>query len=91
LGNEYNCGICAVGQAVGAADNKQWITLADIYESRVAIQGELDYAIGIGKLIEQQGRENFRYINISKNKLKDGMTSKFTTYFDKERCVWRPV
>jgi hypothetical protein len=90
FGNEYNCGVIAVEQAVGEAENKQWLTLADIYGSRVAIQGELDYAIGIGKLIEQKGRENFRYINVSKNKLMDGVTTRFTTFFDKERCVWRP-
>jgi hypothetical protein len=89
FGNEYNCAITAVEQAVGDAEDKQWLTLADIYGSRVAIQGELDYAIGIGKKLEK-GRENFRYINISKNKLLDGVTSAFTTYFDKERCVWRP-
>jgi hypothetical protein len=91
LSTEYKCGMCIIDQAIGVADNKQWLTLADIYESRVAVQGELDYAIGIGKLIEKQGRENFRYVNISKNKLKDGMTAKFTTYFDAERCVWRPI
>lgn len=90
LMNEYKCAGFAVEQAVGDAENKQWITLADIYGSRVAIQGELDWAIGIGKLIEQKGRENFRYINVSKNKLKDGVTTSFTTFFDKERCVWRP-
>jgi hypothetical protein len=88
LGNEYNCAMVAVEQAIGDAENKQWITLADIYGSRVAIQGELDYAIGIGKKLEK-GREDFRYVNISKNKLKDGITSAFTTFFDKPRCVFR--
>jgi hypothetical protein len=87
---EYDCAIICVEQAVGDAEDRQWINLSDIYGSRVAIQGELDYAIGIGKKLEK-GRENFRYINVSKNKLKDGITTSFTTYFDKERCIWRPV
>ena len=90
LGKEHNCAIICIEQATGDAEFKQWINLADIYGSRVAIQGELDYAIGIGKTNER-GRENFRYVKISKNKLLDGVTTAFPTYFDKERCVWKPV
>lgn len=91
LGVEYDTAIISVEQAVGTAINKQWLDLGDVYESRVAIQGELDYAIGIGQIIEQKGREQFRYLNICKNKLKDGDKPKITVYFDKERCVWRPI
>lgn len=91
LAREYECAIICLEQAIGDAENKQWLDLSDIYGSRVAIQGELDYGIGIGKLANQQGRENFRYIRINKNKLKDGVTTAFTTYFDKERCIWKAV
>jgi hypothetical protein len=91
LGVEYDTAVVAVEQAIGAAANKQWLELSDVYESRVAIQGELDYALGIGQIIEQPGREKFRYINVCKNKLKDGVKPRITVFFDNERCVWRPI
>lgn len=90
LMNEYNCAGVAVEQAVGDAENKPWLTLADIYGSRVAVQGELDWAIGIGKTLDQRGNpNNNRYINLCKNKLKDGETGHLgVAYFWKEKCLW---
>ncbi len=91
LGVTTDTAIIALEQAASTSVGKQWLDLADVYESRVAIQGELDWAIGIGKRVEQQGQEKFRYINVCKNKLKDGKKEGFTVYFDNERCVFRPV
>jgi hypothetical protein len=89
---EYDTSIVCLAQGVGEAENRKWLKLSDIYGSRVAIQGELDYAIGIGRLLDCKAyEENFRYINIPKNKLLDGETGKFTTLFEKERCSWKPV
>jgi len=91
LAVEYNCAIITIEQGVGEAENRQWLKLSDIYNSRVGLQGELDYAIGIGKIIEQKGRENLRYFHVSKNKLFNGDRTRFGMHFDHERCLWRPV
>jgi replicative DNA helicase len=87
----YDTSIISLMQGVGEAENRKWLKLSDIYGSRVAIQGELDYAIGIGRRIDDAARENFRYINIPKNKLMEGETGKFTTLFTKETCNWRSI
>lgn len=83
---EYNCAIVCVEQAISDGEFKQWLTLSDIYGSRVAIQGELDWALGIGKVEE---KSNKRFFNVCKNKLKDGEKSKFVVRFDEDRCRWR--
>jgi hypothetical protein len=88
---EFDTSIICLMQGVGDAENRKWLKLSDIYGSRVAIQGELDYAIGIGRRIDDASRENFRYINIPKNKLLEGETGKFITEFVKEKCVWRAI
>lgn len=88
---EYDTSIICLAQGVGEAENRKWLKLSDIYGSRVAIQGELDYAIGIGRLIDEQYQENFRYINIPKNKLMEGETGRFQTVFTKELCKWEAV
>jgi hypothetical protein len=88
---EFNTSIISLMQGVGEAENRKWLKLSDIYGSRVAIQGELDYAIGIGRRIDDASRENFRYINIPKNKLLEGETGKFMTEFTKEACQWRAI
>lgn len=88
---EYDTSIICLAQGVGEAENRKWLKLSDIYGSRVAIQGELDYAIGIGRTLDDQYTENFRYINIPKNKLKDGETGRFQTVFTKEQCKWEEI
>ncbi|MHA2063943.1 MAG: hypothetical protein ACXABY_06115, partial [Candidatus Thorarchaeota archaeon] len=64
MAEEFNCAIVTVEQGIGEANKRQWIELTDIYNSRVGIQGELDYAVGIGKLADENKR-NFRYFNVS--------------------------
>jgi hypothetical protein len=88
MAEQFNCAIITVEQGVGEANRKQWVELTDIYNSRVGIQGELDYAVGIGKSTDQN-KEFSRYFNVSKNKLFNGEKRKFTTHFDEERCVWK--
>jgi hypothetical protein len=91
MAEQFNTAIITVEQGVGEANNRQWLQLTDIYNSRVGLQGELDYAVGIGKLTEHEARKNFRYFNVVKNKLFDGQKAKFPTYFDEERCIWKPI
>jgi hypothetical protein len=91
LAVEYDCAIITVEQGTGESENRQWLKMSDIYNSRVGLQGELDYAVGIGKLTEQKGRENIRYFHVSKNKLLNGDKAKFAMLFDQERCAWKPI
>jgi hypothetical protein len=91
LAKKFNTSIISLMQGVGEAENRKWLKLSDIYGSRVAIQGELDYAIGIGRRIDDAKRENFRYINIPKNKMLEGETGKFPVLFTKETCSWESL
>jgi hypothetical protein len=88
LAGKYDCAIIGVSQGVGDAENTKWLKLSDIYGSRVAIQGALDYGIGIGRVIKDPAKEDFRYIHVPKNKLNDGEGGKVTTYFNKTICLW---
>lgn len=87
----YNTAIIVLAQAVGEAENKRWLKLSDMYGSRVSMQGELDYAIGIGRIVDDPTKEEIRFIHVSKNKLLDGATCKFSTHFVKERCQWQEI
>jgi hypothetical protein len=87
----YDCSIICLAQAVGEAENKKWLRLSDIYSSRVAIQGELDYAIGIGRRIEDAHTEQIRYFHVPKNKMLEGESAKFPVTFVREKCLWIPT
>lgn len=58
-------GVC---QASGSAEDKMWLTMDDVAESKTSKQAEADWIIGIGK-VHDQNKKNFRYFNICKNKL----------------------
>lgn len=88
MAEQFNTAIITVEQGVGEAINREWLKLTDIYNSRVGLQGELDYAVGIGRKVDKPSQENIRFFHVSKNKLFDGATVKFHTHFDKERCLW---
>jgi len=89
LAKTYNCTIIGVAQGKGECEDKKYLNLSDIYGSRVAIQGELDWAIGIGRIISDPVYENQRYINIPKNK--EGDNAKFVVTFDRHLCQWKEV
>jgi hypothetical protein len=91
LANKHDCAIIGVSQGVGEAENKKWLKLSDIYGSRVAIQGALDYGIGIGRRVDDPAKADLRYINIPKNKLHDGAGGKFVVHFTRDTCLWRIV
>jgi hypothetical protein len=88
---KYNCSVICLAQAVGEAENKKWLRLSDIYGSRVAIQGELDYAIGIGRRVEDATTEMIRFFHVPKNKMLEGESTKFPATFHKEKCLWVPA
>lgn len=91
MANKWDCAIIGVSQGVGDAENKKFLKLSDIYGSRVAIQGALDYAIGIGRKTDDPTLEETRYIHVPKNKLHDGDGGRFTCHFDRIRARWEEI
>lgn len=67
LAKKY-CPVIGVCQADGTAEGVKWLNMGHVVSAKTAKQAEADFIIGIGKTNEQ-GMENIRYINISKNKL----------------------
>lgn len=65
-------GIC---QAGATGENKQYLTMDDVADSKTAKQGEADWILGIGKS-HQPGLEHIRFFSICKNKLLGGPDSK---------------
>ena len=87
----FNTSILCLAQAMGETENRRYLKLSDIYGSRVAIQGELDYAIGVGRTLDDLAYTNIRFISVPKNKLKDGESGKFNLEFIRERCQFKEV
>jgi hypothetical protein len=83
LAREFECDIISLAQAAAVAENKEWLTVADLYGSKVAIPGELDYMIGIGRKISDDTKLDIRYFNVPKNK---GPTIRYMAHFDEPRC-----
>ena len=88
LAKTYDTTIIGVAQGRGECENKKYLELSDIYGSRVAIQGELDWALGIGRMLDPAYADQ-RFINIPKNKL--GENAKFVTTFDRHKCLWEEI
>lgn len=91
LAKSYDAQIISLAQAVGDAENRKYLKLSDIYGSRVAIQGELDYSIGIGRELDNAATQDHRFISTSKNKLLDGESIRFITQFDRQRCDFKEI
>jgi KaiC/GvpD/RAD55 family RecA-like ATPase len=71
LASKYGAAVIAVCQAGGTADNKKWLGLNDVDSSMTAKQGESDWILGIGKLLDDQ-YERVRFLHLLKNKLPGG-------------------
>ena len=67
---------------------KTYPTLRDIYGSKSAIQGTLDWAISIGWNADDANYAAWRYFNITKNK---GNVGKYACRFDEDRCQFKEV
>jgi len=78
--------ILGVGQADNNAANKKWLSLHNMDGSKVGLPGELDYAIGIGR-VDDPARKTLRYFNICKNKLR-GIQDRATVQFDNQLVRW---
>jgi hypothetical protein len=86
---EFNCHIFGLAQGTGECADKMYPELKDLYNSRVGIQGELDYAIGIGMNTKVESQSNRRYFFVSKNKFGD--KPKFATTFDPANNKWTMI
>lgn len=62
------CPVIGVSQASASAENKMWLGMDDIAESKTAKAAEADWILGIGAL-DEQGKRGLRYFSICKNKL----------------------
>jgi hypothetical protein len=88
LAKLYQCTIVCMAQGGEACFDKKFPELTDIYGSRSAVQGELDWAIAIGRDISDVKYNKHRYFNITKNK---GDKSQFACTFDHKRCQFKEV
>jgi hypothetical protein len=88
MAKRYDCTIVTMAQGGDDCFQKKYPSLRDIYGSKSAIQGELDWAISIGVDISDVKYENFRYFNISKNK---GDKATYACRFDHKRCQFKEV
>ena len=80
LANEFNTTCITVGQACAEAAGKKWIEMHHMDYSKTGKPAELDFAIGIGKLMDDE--DGLRYINIPKNKLHNGTHGRHTCKLD---------
>jgi len=84
----YKTTIICMAQGGEDSFDKKYPTLKDIYGSKSAIQGTLDWAISIGTNREDINYANWRYFNITKNK---GDKKTYICRFDAKRCQFKEV
>jgi hypothetical protein len=84
LANEHDCSIITLGQADNNAENRKYLSLNNLDSSKVAIQGELDWCLGIGR-VDAEGFEEVRYLSNVKNKL-TGRYGRGEVHFDIQTC-----
>jgi hypothetical protein len=89
LGKIHDCGMVAMAQANAESAEAKYLTLRSLYGSKVAIQGELDWAIGVGVDAENIKYAAYRFFNICKNK--KGDKPQFAAKFDAGRCRFKEV
>jgi hypothetical protein len=88
ISNTYDVGLIGIAQGGGDAEDTKYLKLSDIYGARVAIQGALDWACGIGRRVDNPVDDDLRYIHIPKNKLHDGDGGRFPVHFNHYLCEW---
>jgi hypothetical protein len=89
FGKEYGADMISLAQAASIAENKQYLAMTDLYNNKVSIAGTLDWAIAIGRRVDDENLQNLRYFSTPKNKMRDGDNVKFQSYFDRHRCRFK--
>jgi replicative DNA helicase len=62
------CPVIGVSQADGSGEGVRYLTMQNVANAKTSKQAEADWILGIG-CVQDQGYENVRFFNISKNKL----------------------
>lgn len=62
------CPVIGVCQSGASGENKKWLTMDDMSNSKTSKGAEADFILGIGK-INDPGWESIRFMHLSKNKL----------------------
>jgi len=88
LAKTYECTLVCMAQGGDDCFEKEYPTLRDIYGSKSAIQGALDWAISVGRNTTDLKYFNWRYFSINKNK---GDPGRYQCRFDSERCQFKQV
>ena len=87
LAKKFDCTIICMAQGGEECADKQYPSLKNLYGSKSAIQGELDWAIALGTTTDA-GYEGWRYFNITKNK---GDKGTYACRFDTKKCQFKEV
>jgi len=88
LAKRHRTTIICMAQGGDDCFQKQYPTLRDIYGSKSAIQGELDWAISVGVDSSDQNYAGWRFFAITKNK---GDKATYACRFDHKRCQFNQV
>ena len=88
MAKRYRTTIVCMAQGGDSCFEKKYPTLRDLYGSKSAIQGELDWAISIGVDTSDVQYADWRYFNITKNK---GNKGTYACRFDTKRCQFTEV
>lgn len=93
LAKKHNCDIITVGQAAALAEGKKWLQTDFMDNSKTGKPGELDYAIGIGRVYQDENTpdDTMRYISLCKNKMHTGVHGRYDVYFDGSRARYQDV
>jgi replicative DNA helicase len=62
------CPVLGICQADATAEGEMWLHMNHVANAKTAKQAEADFILGIGK-VHDPGKDQLRYLNISKNKL----------------------
>ena len=88
MGKKHKATMICMAQGGDDCFGKEYPSLRDIYGSKSAIQGTLDWAISVGRNIEDSKYAGWRYFDITKNK---GDKGKYQCRFDADRCQFKQV
>lgn len=87
IAKNFNVHVLGVSQADSNAYTKKYLTLENIFGSKIGVQGEMDYIIGISK-DEEEDKADWRYLSFPKNKLTGSNNVKVVLKLDKERSLY---
>jgi len=84
VAKEKSAHVIGVSQSDATAFRSKYITMDAINGSKIGIQGEVDYIIGINAEYDDPTKEDLRYISFPKNKLTGQNGAKVILQLDKE-------